>query len=75
MDEAAQVALCTSQQDSKDTTQALLKTFALVEPPEEETYFLVPTEPPHREQPHSSEVQKNNHPVIKGVRGMMWLNC
>ncbi|KAI4809739.1 hypothetical protein KUCAC02_018604 [Chaenocephalus aceratus] len=68
MEEAAQVALCTSQQDSKDTTQALLKTFALVEPPEEETYFLVPTETPLREQPHSSEDQKKNHPVIKGVR-------
>ncbi|XP_010793654.1 PAS domain-containing serine/threonine-protein kinase isoform X3 [Notothenia coriiceps] len=68
MEEAAQVALCTSQQDSKDTTQALLKTFALVERPEEETYFLVPTEPSHRQQPHSSEVQKKNHPVIKGVR-------
>ncbi|XP_032387453.1 PAS domain-containing serine/threonine-protein kinase isoform X1 [Etheostoma spectabile] len=44
MEEAAQVAFCTSQLDIADTTQAFLKTFAWVEPPEGETYCLVSTE-------------------------------
>ncbi|XP_047446412.1 PAS domain-containing serine/threonine-protein kinase isoform X2 [Mugil cephalus] len=44
MEEAAQVAPCCSQLDSADTTQALLKTFAWVEPPDEDTCCLIPTE-------------------------------
>ncbi|KAK5859909.1 hypothetical protein PBY51_021426 [Eleginops maclovinus] len=63
MEEAAQVALCSSQQDVNDTTEALLKTFAWLEPPEETTYCLVPTDPPH----HNPEVQRNNHPAIKVI--------
>ncbi|XP_037644623.1 PAS domain-containing serine/threonine-protein kinase [Sebastes umbrosus] len=67
MEEAAQVALCISQLDSADSTQALLKTFAWVEPPEEETYCVVPTKPPrhNREQQLGSTVHKNNQPAIK----------
>uniref|UniRef100_A0A671Y4F1 PAS domain-containing serine/threonine-protein kinase n=1 Tax=Sparus aurata TaxID=8175 RepID=A0A671Y4F1_SPAAU len=54
MEEAAQVAPCSSQLDSADTTQALLKTFAWVEPPEENTYSLITTGPPQdsQDQPH-----------------------
>ncbi|KAM8850242.1 PAS domain-containing serine/threonine-protein kinase isoform 1-T2 [Spinachia spinachia] len=48
MEEAAQVVLCTGQLDVADTTEALLKTFALVEPPDDENYCLVATGPPHR---------------------------
>ncbi|XP_029309468.1 PAS domain-containing serine/threonine-protein kinase isoform X2 [Cottoperca gobio] len=68
MEEAAMVALCTSQLDSGDTTQALLKTFVMVlEPAEEETYCLVPTEPPHhnREQQLDRKAHKINQPAIK----------
>ncbi|XP_042353798.1 PAS domain-containing serine/threonine-protein kinase [Plectropomus leopardus] len=67
MEQAAQVAPCVSQLDSADTTQALLKTFAWVEPPEEETYCLVPDEPSHhnQEQQLGSKVHKNNQPTIK----------
>ncbi|KAF1383914.1 hypothetical protein PFLUV_G00136780 [Perca fluviatilis] len=66
MEEAARVALCTSQLDGADTTQALLKTFAWVQPSEEETYCLVSTEPPHhnREQQLASKVHENNQPAI-----------
>ncbi|XP_036940376.1 PAS domain-containing serine/threonine-protein kinase [Acanthopagrus latus] len=55
MEEAAQVAPCSSQLDSADTTQALLKTFAWVEPPEENTYSLITTGPPQdsQDQQHS----------------------
>ncbi|XP_044074602.1 PAS domain-containing serine/threonine-protein kinase [Siniperca chuatsi] len=67
MEEAAQVALCSSQLDSADITQALLKTFAWVEPPEEDTFCPLPTEPPphNRDQQHGSKVHKNNQPAIK----------
>ncbi|KAM3603762.1 uncharacterized protein V6R79_001706 [Siganus canaliculatus] len=37
MDEAAHVALCCSQPDGADSTQALLKTFAWVDHPQEDT--------------------------------------
>ncbi|XP_070774896.1 PAS domain-containing serine/threonine-protein kinase [Enoplosus armatus] len=62
MEEAAQVALCSSQLDSADTTEALLKTFTWVEPPEEETYCMVPTEPPH----YNQEQQLGNTPTLNG---------
>lgn len=77
MEEAAQVALCSSQLDSADSTQALLKTFAWVEPPEEDTFCLVLAEPPHhnREQQLGSKVHKNNQPAINVIPGMMRLNC
>ncbi|XP_034039788.1 PAS domain-containing serine/threonine-protein kinase [Thalassophryne amazonica] len=43
MEEAAQVAPCSSYLDSADTTEALLQTFAFIEPPEEGT----PTQDEH----------------------------
>ncbi|KAG7214724.1 hypothetical protein INR49_010616 [Caranx melampygus] len=67
MEEAAQVAPCSSQLDSEDTTQALLKTFAWVEAPEEGTFLCqVLPEPPHHkpEQQLHSKGQKNNYPAI-----------
>ncbi|XP_051261500.1 PAS domain-containing serine/threonine-protein kinase isoform X2 [Dicentrarchus labrax] len=70
MAEAAQVALCSNHLDSVDTTQALLKTYAWVEPPEEDTFCLVTTEPPR----HNRELQlgntstQNGH-AVGGVRG------
>lgn len=69
MEAAAQVALCSSQLDSADTTQALLKTFAWVEHPEEDTFCLVPSEPPrhNREQQLGSKFHKNGQPAIKIV--------
>lgn len=77
MEQAAQVGLCVTQLDCVDSTQALLKTFAWVEPPEEETYCLVSTEPPQRnqEQQLGSRVQENNQPDIKIIPGRMQLNC
>ncbi|XP_054483178.1 PAS domain-containing serine/threonine-protein kinase [Anoplopoma fimbria] len=67
MEEAAQVALCASQLDGADSTQALLKTFALVEPPEDETYCLVTTIPPHpnQDQQLGGEVHRNNQPATR----------
>ncbi|XP_038574117.1 PAS domain-containing serine/threonine-protein kinase isoform X2 [Micropterus salmoides] len=62
MEEAAQVALCSSQTDSTDSTQALLKTFAWVEPPEEDTFCPDPAEPPH----HNREQQLGNTPSQNG---------
>ncbi|XP_070701720.1 PAS domain-containing serine/threonine-protein kinase [Pempheris klunzingeri] len=58
MEAAAQIAPCSTELDSADTTQALLKTFAWVEPPEEETFCLVPSEPSH----HYQEQQLGNTP-------------
>lgn len=59
MEEAARAALGTNQLDGADSTQALLQTFALVEPPEDETYCLVTTGPPHhnKDRRHGGEVQ------------------
>nr|XP_046263668.1 PAS domain-containing serine/threonine-protein kinase [Scatophagus argus]XP_046263669.1 PAS domain-containing serine/threonine-protein kinase [Scatophagus argus] len=67
LEEAAQVALCHSKLDSADTTQALLKTFALVEPPEERTCCLFPTVRPQHSQQLSSEVHENRQPAIKVI--------
>ncbi|XP_076601718.1 PAS domain-containing serine/threonine-protein kinase [Chaetodon auriga] len=67
MEEAAQVALCSSQLDSADSTQALLKTFAWVELSEEDTSSLVPSTPPQhtQEQQLSKKVHENDQPAIK----------
>ncbi|XP_028986904.1 PAS domain-containing serine/threonine-protein kinase [Betta splendens] len=54
--EAAQVALPSSELDSADTTQALLQTFACVEPPEDDTCCAVLTEAPQC----NKEQQLNN---------------
>ncbi|XP_073346626.1 PAS domain-containing serine/threonine-protein kinase isoform X2 [Pagrus major] len=69
MEEAAQVAPCSSQLDSADTTQALLKTFAWVEPPEENTYSLITTEPPQhtRDQQHDCKVHENYRSAVKTI--------
>ncbi|XP_041805563.1 PAS domain-containing serine/threonine-protein kinase [Chelmon rostratus] len=69
IEEAAQVAPCSSQLDSADTTQALLKTFAWVELPEEDTSSLVSTEPPHhsQEQQLGRKVHENHQPPIKVI--------
>ncbi|XP_034412168.1 PAS domain-containing serine/threonine-protein kinase [Cyclopterus lumpus] len=65
MEEAVQAALCTSQLDGADSTQALLQPFALVEPPGDETYCLVTTGPPHhnQDQQPGGEVHRNNQPA------------
>ncbi|XP_035810197.2 PAS domain-containing serine/threonine-protein kinase isoform X2 [Amphiprion ocellaris] len=70
MEEAAQVVSCSSQLDSAGSTQALLKTFAWVEPPGEDTCCLVPPEPsPHnREQQLTDGVQKNDGPGIQNLQ-------
>ncbi|KAM6919057.1 PAS domain-containing serine/threonine-protein kinase [Xenentodon cancila] len=67
MEEAAQVAPCSSQLDSADTTQALLKTFAWVEAPDDDTCCLVATEASlhNREDQTSKMVQKSNAPSIR----------
>ncbi|XP_028284053.1 PAS domain-containing serine/threonine-protein kinase [Parambassis ranga] len=68
MEEAARVALCSSQLDSEDT-QALLRTFAWVEPPEEDTCCLISSELSH----HNTELQlgngaqENNDLVIESI--------
>lgn len=49
MKEAAQVALCTSDINSDENTQALLKTFAWVEAPGENTFCTVISSPEHRQ--------------------------
>ncbi|XP_008279427.1 PAS domain-containing serine/threonine-protein kinase [Stegastes partitus] len=69
MEEAAQVAPCSSQLDSADTTQALLQTFAWVEPPGEDTCCLVLPEPsPHnRRQQLANGVQKNGASGIQVI--------
>ncbi|KAL6104485.1 pask [Pungitius sinensis] len=69
MEEAAQVAVCTGQLDVADTTEALLKTFALVESPEDENYCLVATGPPHRnkDQQLGDEVHRSNPPAIRVI--------
>ena len=71
MEEAAQVAPCSAHLDSADTTEALLKTFTLVDPSDGDTCCLTYTEPPQhfREQQLGSEVQKKNLiDVISGIR-------
>lgn len=73
MEEAAQVAIYTSQLNSLDTTQALLKTFAWVDPPEESTFC---SKLPHHkpEQQLGSKVHENEQPAIKISSGE-GLNC
>ncbi|XP_030016680.1 PAS domain-containing serine/threonine-protein kinase isoform X2 [Sphaeramia orbicularis] len=70
MEEAAHVAPCSSHLSSADTTQALLQTFALVEPPDEDTYCLISTKTSYhneKQQQLCNVVQKNNDPVIEVV--------
>ncbi|XP_069014121.1 PAS domain-containing serine/threonine-protein kinase [Embiotoca jacksoni] len=69
MIEAAQIAPCSSQLDSVDTTQALLKTFVLVETPEEDTRCLIPPKQSHhsKEKQLGNKVQENNQAVIHSL--------
>ncbi|XP_026170431.1 PAS domain-containing serine/threonine-protein kinase isoform X2 [Mastacembelus armatus] len=69
MNEAAQVASCSSHLDSADTTEALLKTFTWVEPPDEDICCTVVIEPPHHDQDKqlNNGVQKNPPPDIKVI--------
>lgn len=72
--EAAQVApLSSSELDSADTTQALLKTFAWEEPPEDDTCCTVLTEPPqcNRNQQFNKGDQKSNQSCMEIISSMM----
>ncbi|XP_061587094.1 PAS domain-containing serine/threonine-protein kinase isoform X2 [Cololabis saira] len=66
LEEAARVAPCSSLLGSADTTQSLLKTFTLVEPPDVDTYCLVATESSLHdvEDQRTNMVQKSNAPTI-----------
>ncbi|KAM4727877.1 PAS domain-containing serine/threonine-protein kinase [Anableps anableps] len=67
IDEAARVAPCSSLLDGADTTQALLKTFAWVEIPDEDTCCLISTEPSIqiRDEQLANVIQQNTAPAIK----------
>ncbi|KAF7222677.1 PAS domain-containing serine/threonine-protein kinase isoform X1 [Nothobranchius furzeri] len=67
IEEAVRAAPCCSQLDCADNTQALLKTFAWVEPPDEDTCCLVPTEPSHHngEEHLGNVAPENNAPAIR----------
>ncbi|KAM4605277.1 PAS domain-containing serine/threonine-protein kinase [Polymixia lowei] len=69
MEAASQVAPCHSHLDSADTTQALLQTFDLVEPPEGDTLCLDSPEPPHRnpEQQPRNRVRRDDHSLIEVI--------
>lgn len=74
--EAAQVApLSSSELDSADNTQALLKTFAWVEPPEDDTCCTVLTEPPqcNKNQQFYTEDQKSKS-CVEIISSMMQLD-
>lgn len=77
MEEAAQVAPGSSQMDSADTTQALLKTFTLVELPDENTCCSDPTEPSHQngELQLANEGRGKGEPAIKNLPGVTQLCC
>ncbi|XP_041659732.1 PAS domain-containing serine/threonine-protein kinase [Cheilinus undulatus] len=64
--QAAQVAPCSSHLDSADTTQALLKTFTWVDPPEENTSCLLSTKLPHHNQEENAH--RNNFPTIQIIQ-------
>lgn len=65
MKEAAQVALCSSDANSDENTQALLKTFAWVDAPAENTCTVV-SSPDHRQQ-LGHKAAENDQPVIKVI--------
>ncbi|XP_017277619.1 PAS domain-containing serine/threonine-protein kinase [Kryptolebias marmoratus] len=67
IEEAAHAAPRSSQVDGADSTQALLKTFAWVEPPDEDTCCVVSTEPSlhARDEQLGSVAPKNNAPATK----------
>lgn len=77
MEEAAQVALCNNQLTSLDSTAALLKTFALAEPGEENTFCTIPTvlSHCHREQQLDNEVHQNGQPAVKTIAGICLSFC
>lgn len=69
MKEAAQIVPPMSQLDSGDSTQALLKTFAWVDIPEEDTFIPGPNNQatPLQEQQLSSEVSPPAAMIIPGM--------
>ncbi|XP_034559226.1 PAS domain-containing serine/threonine-protein kinase isoform X2 [Notolabrus celidotus] len=71
LEQAAQVAPCSNQLDNADTTQALLKTFTMVEPPEEDAFSVVFTKPRHctQEQQSGRKVHKSTLPGIQLIPG------
>lgn len=77
MEEAARVALCSNKLTSVDSTAALLKTFALAEPGEENTFCMIPTVPSHchKEQQLDNEVHQNGQPAIKTIPGICLSFC
>lgn len=63
MKEAGQVALCSSDVNSTENTQALLKTFAWVEAPGENTFCTVTSPPEHKHQ-LGRKAAGNDQPLI-----------
>lgn len=71
---AAQVApLSSSELDSADTTQALLKTFAWVEPPEDDACCTVLTNPPQcdKNQQFNNGDQRSNQSCMLIISSVM----
>ncbi|XP_076000612.1 PAS domain-containing serine/threonine-protein kinase [Genypterus blacodes] len=69
LEAAAQVAPCCVQLDDADSTQALLKTFSLVEPPYEDTCCSETARNPRHnpEQQLGNEVQNNDRPINAAI--------
>lgn len=65
MKEAAQVALCSSDINSDENTQALLKTFEWVEAPGENTCTVIST--PDNRQELGCEADGHDQPVINVI--------
>lgn len=66
MKEAAQVAPCSSDINSDENTLALLKTFAWVEAPGENTFCTVISPPKHRQQ-LDRKADGHDQPVINVI--------
>lgn len=73
--EAARSAPCSNPLDSADTTQALLKTFAWIETPDEGTCCLDSTKPSpqSRDEQLVDAIQQNIAPAIKITAGLIKL--
>ncbi|XP_074545650.1 PAS domain-containing serine/threonine-protein kinase [Halichoeres trimaculatus] len=70
LEQAAQVAPCSGQLDSPDTTQALLKTFTWVEPPENDTFSVVSTNEQHSSQKQQpAGERRSTPPAIRIIPG------
>lgn len=69
LEEAARIAPCSGEISNADTTEELLQTFALVEPPGEDTYCLVSTKVKRKEKPNfcSQAQRQTSAETIKDV--------